>query len=241
MKKFLLVILVIVMVACESEERLSSINVTPNVDAYVGNSIVLEVTNTPATAMVPAYHFKSNNQFVASVDDQGKIVCHHVGTCTIVVATADTRFSTNCIVHVKPSHELFDIPVLDFKTPKTVVKLKETGKNIVYETETMLVYQGDKDPIQQLIYLFDETQVLESSVVILAASASSGLAAFMDEYYKQYQPAEGLGLLAWSGNGTEAVAKIADDSCVVVYSPFSGNTSHTMAAKVIENLYSLGK
>ena len=76
MKKFLLVILVIVTVAaCESEERLLSIDVIPSVDAYVGNSIALEVTHTPANAMVPAYHFKTNNQFVASVDDQGKVVC----------------------------------------------------------------------------------------------------------------------------------------------------------------------
>ena len=242
MKKFLLVILAIVTVAaCESEERLSSIDATPNVDAFVGNTIVLDVSHTPANAMVPAYHFKSNNQFVASVNDQGKVVCHHVGTCTIVVATADTRFSTTCIVHVKPNHELFDVPVLDFKTPKTVVKLKETEKNIIHETETMLVYQSEKEPVQQVVYLFDENQRLEAAVVKLAMSATSGLNAFLDEYYKQYQRAEGDNLPAWSGNGTEAVVKIADDACFVVYSPFSGNTTHTKAAKIIESVYSLSK
>ena len=243
MKRVLLVILVIVtVVACEKEDRLSSIGVIPTVDAYVGNSISLEVSHTPADVLIPAYHFRTSDQFVASVNEQGRIICKHVGSCTIFVATADARFSTTCIIHVKPNHELFDVPVLDFKTTKTIVKLKETDKTLVYETPTMLVYQGNENPIQQLVYLFDETQKLESSVVKLASSVSSELAAFMDEYFEQYQSAEGDNLQAWSGNGTEAVVKVTNDACFVVYSPFSGNTTHTMATKIIErSIYSDGK
>ncbi len=242
MKKVLFIILVIInAMACESESRLASIEMIPNVDAYVGNSIVLEVSHTPVNAMVPAYHFKTNNQFVASVNEQGAVVCNHVGTCTIQVATADTRFSTTCIVHVKPNNELFDEPVLDFKATKAIIKLKEIDKTIILETATMLIYQSAENKEQQVIYQFGENQKLVTSIVKLTVNASSGLTGFMTERYDRYQSTENNDLLVWRGNDMEVVAKTFNEACYVVYNPFSGNSTCTSALNTIETIRSIGK
>ncbi|MDR1156054.1 MAG: hypothetical protein LBL04_15210 [Bacteroidales bacterium] len=239
MKKVLFIILAIIAVACESESRLASIDIIPSVDAYVGNSIVLEVSHTPANAIVPAYHFKTNNQFVASVNEQGAVVCNHVGTCTIQVATADTRFSTACIVNVKPNNQLFDEPVVDFTTTRTSVKLKEIDKTIVCETATMLIYQGMENLVQQVAYQFDENRNLVTSVVKLPAAASSELAGFMSEYYDLYRSAGNDDLLVWRGNDTEVVVKTTHDACFVVYNPFSGSSTCTNALRTIEMIRSV--
>jgi hypothetical protein len=240
MKKVLFIISVIVnVVACESESRLSSIEMIPSIDAYVGNSIVLEVSHTPADALVPAYHFKTNNQFVASVNDRGAVVCNHVGTCTIQVATADTRFSTTCIINVKANNVLFAEPVLDFKTTRTAIKLKEIDRTIVYETATMLIYRGIESPMQQVVYQFDENKKLATTVVKLSASASSELDGFMAECYNRYQAAGNNDLQVWRGNDTEVVAKVFNDACFVVYSPFSGNSTCASALNSIEIIRSI--
>ncbi|MDR1172292.1 MAG: Ig-like domain-containing protein [Bacteroidales bacterium] len=240
MKKVLFIMLIIVsVVACESESRLASIEMIQSVDAYVGNSIVLEVSHTPANAMVPAYRFKTNNQFVASVTEQGTVVCNHVGTCTIQVATADTRFSTTCIVNVKPNNALYTEPVLDFKTTKAAIKLKETDKAIVYETATMLIYQGIENPVQQVAYQFDETRKLVTAVVKLSTDASSELDSFMSECYNRYQAAGNNDLPVWRGNDTEVVVKAVNNTCFVVYNPFSGSSTCTSALNTIEMLQSV--
>ena len=242
MKRFLYIVLVVAIFnACESETRMASIEMFPEVDAYVGNTIVLEVSHSPANALVPAYHFKTNDQFVASVDEQGMIVCNHVGVCTVIVATADKRFSSTCIVHVKPINELFDLPVLDYNASKTAVKLKESDRTIVSETPNMLIYQDHRDSVQQVIYLFDETQKLTSAAVKLNAGASSELTVFMDEHYNRFESADSDGLLTWRGNTTEVIAKESKDACFVVFNPFSGKSTYTKAVHAIETIRSSGQ
>ena len=138
MKRILFIVLVAInLVACESEKRLLSIDVTPNIEAYVGNHIELAVSHTPSNALVPAYYYRSSDPFVASVNEQGVITCYHAGTCTIKVATADTRFFTTSVINVMPNMEVFDEPVTDFNTTKAAVKLKEGAQSIVYETSTI--------------------------------------------------------------------------------------------------------
>ena len=235
MKRFFFINWIIInAVACEMESRLASIDVVPGIDAYVGEEIALNVSHTPSDAIVPAFHFKSNNRFVASVNDQGAVVCNRVGTCTIAIATADTRFSTTCTVTVLPKNKLFCEPMLDFNISKTAVKLKENNRIIISETATMLVYQETEAPIQQVMYQFDENQKLVTSAVKLSAVASSRLTNFMIERYEPYPLAEKPDLQIWRGNDMEVVTKMVDNSCFVVYNPFSGKSTYANTDQTIE-------
>jgi len=237
MKRVLFIMLTVInAVACEMESRLASINVISDMDMYVGDKIVLNVSYSPADALVPAYHYRSSDRFVASVNDQGVVVCHHVGTCTIMVATADTRFSTACVIHVKPNNNLFCDPTLDFNLTKTAVKLKETDRTIVYETSTMLVLQGGENPVQQVAYRFDENQQLIASVVKLSASVSSDLKDFMTERYDYLPTAERNNLQIWRGCDMEIVTMMADNAWFVVYTPFLGKSTVESAIQTVEKV-----
>ena len=239
MKRLFVIIWIIInAVACEMESRLASIDVVSDIDAYVGDKIMLNVTHTPSDAIVPAFHYKTNNQFVASVNDQGAVVCNHVGTCVIVIATADTRFSTTCTVTVLPKNKLFREPALDFNINKTSVKLKENDRTIVCETATMLVYQGIEEPVQQVMYQFDENQKLITSAVKLSAVASSELTDFLTERYESYPSAESPDLKIWRGNNMEIVIKMVDNDCFVVYNAFLGKSTYTNAYHSIETFRS---
>jgi len=242
MKRFFFIIWIIInAVACEMESRLDSIDVISGINAYVGDKIKLNVAHTPSDAIVPAYHFKTNNRFIASVNDQGTVVCNHVGTCTIMIATADTRFSTACIVTVLPNNQLFSEPALDFNISKTVVKLRETNRTIVCETATMLIYQNIEEPLQQVMYQFDENQKLRTTAIKLSAGASSKLTDFMTERYEQYPSAERNDLQVWRGNDMEVVTKMVANSCFVVYNPFSGKSTCAVADHSIETFRNSGK
>ena len=237
MKRLLFIIIVVILAAgCEREDRLVSIDVIPSIEAYVGEKIILEVSHSPSNSLAPAIIFNTNNRFVASVNKGGDIVCNHVGTCTIMAATADTRFSTACTVVVKPTVELFDEPVLDFNITKTAVKLKENGKTIVYETAEMLVYQEIKHPVQHVAYQFDENQKLKSATTILSNNQPSRLTDFMTERYERFPSEDTKDLQVWKGNEIEALTKTVADVCFVVYHPFSGKSTCTSAINTIETI-----
>lgn len=84
---------------------MTSIDVVQSMDVYVGDHVVLMVSHTPSDAMLPVLRYKSSDPYVAAVDSEGTVVCNHVGTCTIRIATADTRFATTCTVNVKQASE----------------------------------------------------------------------------------------------------------------------------------------
>ncbi len=102
MEKVLFILIVILAASCDKEVRLASIDVVPTIEAYVGYQTTLEVSHTPAEAIAPnLFHYKSSDKNVATVNDNGVVVCHQPGTCKITVATADKRFSTQCTVVVE--------------------------------------------------------------------------------------------------------------------------------------------
>ena len=221
--------------SCEMEIRLASISVTPTITAHAGDKIALDVSHEPKDALAPAYVYQSNNRFIATVDKNGTLVCNHVGTCTISIATADGRFTTVTVVTVLPKNNLFHEPTNEFNINKTSVKLKESGRAIVHETANMLIYRYDEDPVQEVMYLFDENQRLVTTVVKLSASDSSGqLADFMLERYELLPNADRHDLQIWRGNHMEVVTKRIGSDYFVVYNHFSGNSTLPNADQSIE-------
>jgi len=237
MKRVLYIILIVILAAaCEMESRLASIDVISDIEVHAGDRIVLDVSHSPVDALVPAYHYRSSNRFVASVDNKGAVVGHHVGTCTIMVATADTRFSTACVIRVTPKNHLFCEPALDFTLTKTAVKLKEINRPLVHETATLMVFQCNEGPVHQVAYRFDENQKLLASVVQLTASVTSELTDFMTERYDYLTTAERNDLQIWRGHDMEIIKTMIGNSWFVVYHPFSGKSTVESAIKTIETV-----
>ncbi len=240
MKKVLFIVTVFLAAACEREVRLASIEVTPEVTARAGDQTRLQVSYTPAEAIAPgSYHYKTSDQFVASVDNDGLLVCRHVGTCTIMIATADKRFATQCTVNVAAENNLYDEPVTDFGIGKTNVELQESDKTLLCETATVLVYQGKKSPVSRIIYVFDENQKLMASGVLLETGSSLKFNDFMTERYDRSDSENEIGLSVWRGQRTEITVKTYGEGDYVIYMPYSGTATQTEAKKVIESIRSL--
>ena len=243
MKRVLFISLIATsLVACEVESRLASIDVVSSIDMYVGDKIVLEVSHSPVDALVPEYRFNTSNRYVATVNDLGAVVSNHVGNCTIMIATGDTRFSTYCVINVKPKSELFCEPALDFGVTKATVKVKEQNSVIADEIPAMLVYQGFEAPVMQIAYQFDENQKLAASVVKLSANVSSELKDFMNERYDLVPSAAASEYISvWRGNDMEIVTRIMDNACYAVYQPYSGKSTVEHAISAIETVRNSSK
>jgi hypothetical protein len=154
-----------------------------------------------------------------------------------MIATADTRFSTSCIVNVMPKSNLFCEPALDFNINKAAVKLKERNSNIACETSNMLVLQGFEEPVQQVAYQFDENQKLITSVVKLSSSVFSELLDFMNERYDQWPTSErSNNMLIWRGNDMEIVSIMMDNAYYVVYNPLSDKSTTSNAVHTVETI-----
>ncbi len=240
MKRVLFVFIVFLTVSCEKDIRLMSIEVAPVVEAYTGYQTTLYVSCTPAEAVAPGmYYYKSNDEYVASVDKEGVIVGHHVGTCTITVATADKHYTTKCEVKVVAQNNLYEEPIVDFSLTRASVKLEESGKTILYDTETVLVYKGEKSPVKQIMYMFDDSKKLISSGVQLETGWSSELTGFLAERYDAYGSGSGNGFSVWKGKEMEVVSKTSNDADFIVYNRYPDTKTYANSRNMIEIIGSI--
>ena len=86
-----------------------------NITIYLGEEDTLTATILPDYATKKSVTWSSNLPEIANVDENGKVVAHHVGEATITVKTDDEGLTATCKVTVKQDNPK-DIP-LTFKFP----------------------------------------------------------------------------------------------------------------------------
>lgn len=97
--------------------------------------------------------WSSCNDFVAKVNDEGKVTANHVGE-TDILAVVDNN-SVPCHVSVLPKYEKeFKEPLHDFNLNKEEVKALTKGTLEKEDNETLLYY-SDKNGNEQIAFFFD--------------------------------------------------------------------------------------
>lgn len=129
----------------------------------------------------------SDNEFVATVDNDGKIEAKHVGTC--VITATKGKASEHCTVTVTATNNNFTIPVLLFGQNKAAIKTAVAAQNL----ENLQVY-ADSDEVLSYttgtyypfyIYSF-EKNVLDASALVVTEEMDEtlDLEEFLDQRYK---------------------------------------------------------
>ena len=147
-------------------------------------SITLAHDGTETVVASENATWSSDNEFVATVDNNGVITGKHVGEATIT-ATANGK-SQKVKVTVKAMYNTIPEPITDFSLSKSEVKAKETH-TLYKEEDYKLNYTTNASKSELVMYSFDETSgKLKSSAwgAALTAVAPSELVGFLTERYQ---------------------------------------------------------
>ena len=127
-----------------------------SLDMKVGDSETLTATVAPEDATNKAVTWKSSNESVATVDDNGKVTTVGVGEATITATTTDGEKTAECKVTVKAAtvavtgvsldQTSLDLTVGDSKTLKaTVAPLDATNQNVTWESNNTAAATVDQN------------------------------------------------------------------------------------------------
>ena len=167
MKREIIIIAVAAMFAgCSKESKVEQISATPSsISMYHDEKSEIKMSHSPVDAPAPVYMYSSSDEYVATVDGDGKVTAQHVGECSIEILAAGK--STQCTVAVKPRSTLYTEPYLTFGGTKSAVKSYEK-RALASETSDLIMYKGENSNIRYVMYLFEGGK-MESACVLFAS------------------------------------------------------------------------
>jgi len=166
------------MSGCKNDEELLSLNTT---------EITLKPDETFNLVVSPDASgcvFKSGNDNIAEVYSSGLILARLVGETSITVTNSDKGYLAKCKVIVTPVYSMYREPYLVFGKPKSNIKSYET-RQISQENDTSILYSGENQFIDSLMYLFD-ISAYTSSLCAIPSSQSTLLINYLTERYVYY-------------------------------------------------------
>ena len=139
--------------------------------------------------------WRSSDEFVATVDQSGRVVARHVGKAYIVAMVGGEELI--CDVYVDPIINVYQEPILAFGSSKNYI-LQEEWRELKFETSNSLEFYG-RD-VDYYIYMFDYNRLVLAGVTIDPRSVTTNdLSLFLDERY-QFVGEDGPVLLFERGN-----------------------------------------
>lgn len=148
-------------------------SVTPdNVTLYAGQEKQLSASG--------AIQWSSDNEFVATVDEQGKVTAHHIGTANIFAS--DGNAMGQCAVTVQPQYNCWATPLFNWGASMNQIRAAESHP-LETVADRYLVYSYTEGSTQAYVqYVFDDGG-LEGINVLADDSEFNNVAYFLLERY----------------------------------------------------------
>lgn len=182
-------------------------------------SITLDYgTDKALTASEKNCTWGSDNEFVATVDKDGKVEAKHVGTATITV-TKDGA-SASCKVTVVPTNTNFTLPILNWGASVATVKDAVPSSLTLYsenndEGATYLSYITSANASGMPIYGYgfvNDALFVSSFSVSPDMDNNLNLYGFLEQYYEEYETTEEDSIIFLDGNNrTDANLQVEYD------------------------------
>ena len=115
----------------------------PSVNLSTTN-IVMYHEQTKKITAENATRWSTENDFVATVDENGLVTGGHVGTTKIIASNRSS--SATCNVTIQPRYNLYDSPILDWGASISEIRNKETHEYVpTSSSSSSLVYNYTHD------------------------------------------------------------------------------------------------
>ncbi len=216
--------------ACSDEKEEPKIPIPTAKSISVGSSFSLKVQGD----------WKSSNDFVASVNNEGDVKAEHVGECTI------SNGKNRCKVTVTPKSNFLKEPITEWGISKSQL-ISKCGSNYK-ESGNSIGYLSNSNIGQITMYTFDSNGRLSSSVVTVSIGYTSELVDFLIE---RYQPihVDGYDFYFTNGYSTQSITTAVCMSLyqydknywAVLYMPYGSSSRSFDELDLSANLHNIIK
>lgn len=171
----------------------------PNVVLSTTN-IVMYYEQTKKLTAENATSWRTENDFVATVDENGLVTGGHVGTTRIIASNRSS--SATCNVTIQPRYNLYDSPILDWGASMSEIRNKETHENMSMSSTTSLAYFYNKstDNPVVVLYSFENGKLDYASVILKWNTFASAVNHLVERYQVVAVDHEKQVALFWDAN-----------------------------------------
>ncbi len=232
MKKILValaIVLPFVMTSCTDDEP---INLPSSVEINVDGQKDLDTKGT----------WTSSNEFVATVDKNGKITAHHVGEAVLNVKNGLESASVKVVVN--PTNTSYTLPLMSWGADVATVKAANTSYTLldesVDEEGTVLSYlTGENYP--GYIYIFTNEEGLNGTAIVVDINDSDNFDNFLYQYYADLDEDEEWYYLINANTYEEATVAVQyglndENSLIAAFVPLTESTRSSDIKSMFRNL-----
>ena len=210
---FLLPVLVFLFLyGCSSDDENTKLSLNKS-------AVTLNYKTTEQLEASGKVEWTSENDFVASVNENGVIEGKHVGK-TFIVASNGTE-EVKCAVEVTPKYNIYREPILDFGITKEELKGRE-NRELLSETSTAIKYRGNSgSAASEIAYAFKNDK-MNGAGALLKSSYSSVIMDFLIERYQAAFQEDGVFYFidGTTSNYTKFVSlSIGSSGIIIMYTP----------------------
>lgn len=181
--------------------------------------------------------WSTENEFVASVDEDGLVEANHVGRTYIVASSKNGE--ERCRVTVKAEYNTYTEPLFDFGKSMADIKKKEK-RTVALETETSLGFTPKESALEAIMYLFEDGKMTSSGAFVKLSRAVEATYFLLERYLVVGVDQQNIDIAMINNIPSKATVGIAvsvqKDYCLVLYLPFTLTRSESERENYINEL-----
>ena len=132
------------------------------------SSVVMHYEETKQLKSEDATKWRSDNDFVATVDQNGLVTAEHVGRTQI--KASNDKNSATCEIIVEPVYNLFDDPLLNWGASMKSIQSSESHEALELSSSDVLAYNYTKNSTGCIVLYNFKNNKLESVFALLNRS-----------------------------------------------------------------------
>lgn len=200
--------------SCGSDDNddTKPLSVTPS-------SVSMKYDESQQLSASGATSWRSENEFVATVDQNGLVKGRHIGSTDIIVGNGKT--SGKCVVTITPKYTYYDLPILNWGASETQIRNAETH---TFETKSgdNLLYSYTNGTIGAVVMYGFKNGVLGSVVQLTAKNQYVNAGYFLIERFQPYGESDGMYIFGDSMDHNNATTLVGLDYMEMSSTTYTG-------------------
>ena len=183
------------------------------------SSVSMKYDESQQLSASGATSWRSENEFVAIVDQNGLVKGRHIGTTDIVVSNGNS--SGKCTVSITPRYTYYDLPILNWGASETQIRNAETH---TYESKSgeNLIYSYTNGSVGAVVMYGFKNGVLESVMQLTSKSHYVNAGYFLIERFQPYGESDGMFIFGDNMDPDQAITLVGLDYMKLSSTTYTG-------------------
>lgn len=185
------------------------------------SSVSMKFDESQQLSASGATSWRSENEFVATVDQNGLVKGNHVGSTDIIASNGST--SGKCTITITPKYNFFDLPILSWGATETTIRNAETH-GTPEKSGDYLLYGYDNGSIPAVVMYSFKNGSLNAVIQLTGSSYFANAGLFLIERFQAYGESDGMYIFGDSMSTKSAITIVGLDYMTLSSKKYAGIT-----------------